>query len=161
MSVITTNLSEWEAVSIIFKSKRDLRFNLMTLVIIGLSASIFVVPAIKMYMNHEVTTGLLLTVIFGLLLTVGCGWICLNIRYTLREKHLTIKAGFIKTDIPYDEIHKLAKTKQYLSGFRVLSSFDGIDVIHKHGEVKISPANKQLFIDELLKRCTNLKLENL
>lgn len=85
-------------------------------------------------------------------------WLLVDIRYVLREDHLYIRGGFLFTKIKYEDIEGYRLFNSFLeagSGFNVLSSTKGVAILSQKvllGEVKISPSNREQFIEELDKR---------
>lgn len=142
----------------VFRSKVD-RFFVITIgiAVLVLAASCF----FPYFIEDEVPllAGVILTVTF--LLCAGfIVWISVDILYELNEDHLFVKAGPIRRRIPYEEITKVAPNRDISTGFRMLSSRDGLEVYYKSafmGGVKISPEDKELFISELKKRGPHIK----
>ncbi|MFC4408854.1 PH domain-containing protein [Chungangia koreensis] len=142
----------------IFRSKVDRIFVItIGMAILILAASCF----FPYFLEDEVPllAGVILTSTF-LLCTGFIVWISIDIRYKLNDDHLFIKAGPIRRRIPYNEITRVSPNRDIFTGFRILSSSDGLEVSYKSaimGGVKISPENKELFVTELKKRCPNIK----
>ena len=142
----------------VFRSKVDRVF----VITIGIAIFILAASCFFPYLLEEevpLLAGAILTGTF-LLCTGFIVWISVDIRYVLDEDHLFVKAGPIRRRIPYEEITKVTPNRDIFTGFRILSSSDGLEVSYKSaimGGVKISPENKELFVEELKKRCPNIK----
>ncbi len=79
-------------------------------------------------------------------------WLLFDIRYEIKPDHLFVKAGPVSKRIPYEEISRVSPTRDVFSGFRLLSSQDAIEILYRSafmGSVKISPLEKERFLDEL------------
>lgn len=141
----------------IFRSKVDKYFVITILIAIFILAISCFFPFFLEGMDAVAGTILIATFVLSAGLIM---WISIDIRYVLNEEHLFVKAGPFRRRIPYEEITKVAPSRDMLSGFRMLSSIDGLEVSYKSaliGGVKISPEEKELFIEELKKRCPNIK----
>lgn len=142
----------------VFRSKVDGVF----VITIGIAILILAASCFLPYFIEDdvpVLAGIILTTTF-LLCTGFIVWISADICYVLNEDHLFVKAGPIRRRIPYEEITKVVPSSDIFTGFRMLSSIDGLEVSYKSafmGGVKISPENKELFVTELKKRCRNIK----
>ncbi|MGM0898359.1 MAG: PH domain-containing protein [Bacillota bacterium] len=82
-------------------------------------------------------------------------WFILGISYVFRDNHLFVKAGPLRIKIAYENISLVAPTSDILTGTRMLSSRDALEIFYPKafmGSVKISPAEQQRFLDELMKR---------
>ncbi len=138
-----------------FKSKRDRKYTLImysTVVIIDL---VMLVPLLidpRGFQPAEVATIISITA----LITAGLLWLFYGISYTFRDDCLIVRGGPFRSRIPYDEITKVASAKDLWMGYRLLMSDDAIEIFYKQaimGSVKISPVEKEQFMDELNKRC--------
>lgn len=86
-------------------------------------------------------------------------WISFYIRYEFHEDYLLVKSGPIRKRIPYSEITSIRPTKDIFTGFRLMSSMDGLAISYRTalmGEIKISPKDKKRFIEELKARVPGL-----
>ncbi|WP_347835804.1 PH domain-containing protein [Gracilibacillus sp. JCM 18860] len=92
-----------------------------------------------------------------LLLLIGIIiWPFIGIRYVLTNDYLYVKGGPFRSKIPYGDITKITSTNDMLTGYRIMSSKDGVEIYYKKGmlgSVKISPCKKETFLHELHKRC--------
>lgn len=83
-------------------------------------------------------------------------WLILGISYVFRGDYLLVKAGPLRIKISYEDISLVAPTSDILTGMRMLSSRDAlVEIFYPKafmGSVKISPAEQQRFLDELMKR---------
>lgn len=140
-----------------FRSKVDRVF----VISIGIAILIIAASCFFPYFIEDevpVQAGIILTATF-LLCTGFVVWISTDILYVLNEDHLFVKAGPIRRRIPYGEITKVTPNHDIFTGFRLLSSSDGLEVSYKSalmGGVKISPEDKERFVTELKKRCPNI-----
>ncbi|MFP8784313.1 PH domain-containing protein [Planococcus plakortidis] len=82
-------------------------------------------------------------------------WLLFGISYVFLDNHLFVKAGPLGISIAYENISLVAPTSDILTGMRILSSRDALEIFYPKafmGSVKISPAEQQRFLDELMKR---------
>jgi len=89
-------------------------------------------------------------------------WIAISIKYVFYEDYLLVKGGPFRSKIPYQTITKTSPTNDIFTGYRILSSKDGLQLFYKSamlGSVKISPKNRRDFITELKKRCPNAEIQ--
>lgn len=79
-------------------------------------------------------------------------WMLFDIRYRIEPDCLFVKAGPLKKRIPYEEISRVSPTRDVFTGTRMLSSRDAVEVFYRSafaGSVKISPHEKERFLEEL------------
>lgn len=87
-------------------------------------------------------------------------WIYFGTYYEFREEYLFCKSGPFFEKIKYDNIKSIKLTQNLFSSMALSSK--RIE-IRQHGKgyilgtTFISPMNRQEFINELIKRCTNLE----
>lgn len=89
---------------------------------------------------------------------VWCGF---SVKYVFREDHLYVRGGPFRSRIPYRHIRKVEPTKNIFVGYRLLSSFDAMEIFYDGGllgSVKISPQDKKKFLAELEKRCPHARI---
>ncbi|MEH7112475.1 PH domain-containing protein [Neobacillus niacini] len=89
-------------------------------------------------------------------------WSAFSIKYVFYQDHLFVKGGLFRSRIPYEEITRILTTKEIFTGYRLLSSKDGIEIYYKSsslGSVKISPKDIEIFISEIKKRCPNVHFD--
>ncbi|WP_301722872.1 PH domain-containing protein [Planococcus shixiaomingii] len=87
-------------------------------------------------------------------------WMTFSIQYVFYQDYLFVKGGPFRSRIPYEQITKVSPTTDIFTGYRILSSRDGVEIFYKTailGSVKISPENKKEFISEVKKRCPNIQ----
>ncbi|UOQ50583.1 PH domain-containing protein [Gracilibacillus caseinilyticus] len=90
-------------------------------------------------------------------------WCAFSVKYVFYQEYLFIKGGPFKSRISYEKITKVSPAKDIFTGYRVLSSRDGIEIFYITavlGSVKISPEEKKEFITELTKRCPSVQVHN-
>src|SRR5699024_8358275 len=83
-------------------------------------------------------------------------WTAFFIKYVFYEDFLLVKGGPFRSKIPYQTITKVSPTDDIFTGYRILSSKQGLEIFYTSAmleSVKISPKNKTEFITELKKRC--------
>lgn len=145
-----------------FKSKIDLPFSIMmiiSIVAIGISGlfPFFIDEPLPLW------TGIMLTaitfpIILLLILTT------FNTKYTFHNEYLHAQALFFGSKIPYRDIYKVHPTANFISGYRIMTSKDGLEIHSRSigfGSVRISPQNKDLFIEELKKRASHARYEDI
>lgn len=89
-------------------------------------------------------------------------WCCFSVKYEFREDHLFVKGGPFRSRIPYGQIRKVTPTRDIFTGYRLLSSFDALEIFYDRallGSVKISPRDQEAFLAELKKRCPHVRIE--
>lgn len=102
---------------------------------------------------------LLLVTLPGILI-----WFSYGITYRLYDDYLYVRGGLFYSRIPYNKITQIHPvrftTLEMLTGYRILASRDGIEILYNKGigVIKISPEEKELFLEELEKRCPGAKL---
>nr|WP_240407260.1 PH domain-containing protein [Gracilibacillus halophilus] len=87
-------------------------------------------------------------------------WCAFAVKYVFYQDYLLVKGGPFSSRIPYVNITKVSFTKDIFTGYRILSSRDGIEIFYTNailGSLKISPKDKRSFINELEKRCSITK----
>ncbi|WP_409297824.1 PH domain-containing protein [Peribacillus sp. SCS-26] len=138
----------------VFKVKKDSFFIFFLASAFLLVASVFLVP---LFLDLERT--ILDTAVILTLLLVSAGfllWCGLGVTYVMERDHLYLRGGPFRNRIPYEDITKVKKTSDIFTGYRLLSSRDGLEIFYKTaslGSVKISPADGERFKAELKKRC--------
>ncbi|QBQ07001.1 hypothetical protein E2C16_00645 [Sporosarcina pasteurii] len=139
-----------------FRSKVDTFFIMFMLIV---TLIIGVVALVPLFLdNAELATVLILISTF--LFTVGLIlWSTFNVKYIFYEDFLFLQGGPFRSRIPYDQITKITPTSDILTGYRILTSKDAIEIFYTPsllGSVKISPEDQMGFIAELKKRCPNV-----
>ena len=144
----------------VFRSKVDrfyINFILIAILVIGL-ASFF---PLFFEGGTELPVVITLTSIFLILIGIIL-WCAFSIKYVFYQDYLFVKGGPFRSRIAYEDITKVSPTGDIFTGYRLLSSKDGIEVFYKTaflGSVKISPRDKREFISELKKRCSNVQIQ--
>ncbi|MGM0899204.1 MAG: PH domain-containing protein [Bacillota bacterium] len=142
-----------------FRSKIDSFFIRFILVAILFIAAVSFIPLL--FEDAPLSAFVIVTATF-LVTTALILWITFAIRYVFLENHLLVKAGPFRSRIPYGSILKVAPTRDIFTGYRLLSSRDALELINNttmFGTVKISPKDQSAFIEELQKRCPDLKVD--
>ncbi|CAM4133209.1 PH domain-containing protein [Jeotgalicoccus halotolerans] len=136
-----------------FKSKIDLSFSIMMIICIAVIA---LAGAFAFFLGASAsfsTIILLLIVIIPIILLLIL--MTFNTRYTFHDDYLHAKSVIFGSKIPYRDIFKVHPTSNFISGYRMMTSKDGIEIHSRSiafGSLRISPENKSLFIEELKKR---------
>lgn len=103
---------------------------------------------------------LTLTAVF--LFSVGViAWCSFAVRYVFHPDYLLVKGGPFRSEIPYKTITSVETTHDIYTGYRLLSSVDALELFYTHallGSVKISPQDKEAFLQELLARNPRVKI---
>jgi hypothetical protein len=142
-----------------FQSKIDKYFLVFISIVILIVISAFLIP---MFLDHSRTSldtilgSSLCILIIGFIL-----WSSFSIKYVFLKECLYVKAGLFRSRIPYETITKVSPTSEILTGYRLLSSKDGLEIFYTTGmlgSVKISPKNIESFIEEIKKHCPNARV---
>ncbi|MEH7009305.1 PH domain-containing protein [Neobacillus niacini] len=143
----------------VFCSKKDKFFITIMSSSLVVITVVFLVP---LYLHKERTLPETIMVLALFILSVGfILWISMSIKYVFLEEHLLVKGGPIRSKIPFKEITKVSPTKDILTGYRLSSSIDGLEIFYKSallGSVKISPKEKEEFITQLKKRNETIRI---
>ncbi|MGE6488017.1 PH domain-containing protein [Paenisporosarcina sp. NPDC076898] len=123
---------------------------------------VFLIPLLLDYDRTSIDT---ITVLSLCVLSIGVLlWSAFSIKYVLFNDHLFVKGGLFKSRIPYEDITRISPTTEIFTGYRLLSSKQGIELFYKSatlGSVKISPKDIDLFIFELEKRASNVQIDKI
>lgn len=139
------------------KSKRDQSF-VFTMFVAIFSLLIMCLTFMFLLRNHLDLVDYLFLLALFLSPIPFMIWIAVDVKYVFHDDHLFLKAGFLKSRIPYEDIigvkPTLFKVSDFFVGHRMLSARDGVVITYRsgHGEVKISPEDRELFLEELKKR---------
>lgn len=143
----------------VFRSKVDPFFLTCLIFTIGIMAAVSLLPLL-LDKEASLFTGIVMCAIFiastGFIL-----WCTFSIQYVFYNDYLLVKGGPFRSKIPYAHITKVAPTNDIFTGYRILSSKQGIEIFYKSsllGSVKISPDPKTAFIRELKKRCPHVPI---
>lgn len=139
-----------------FRSHIDRFFGMVITTSLATLGVVFFLP---LFLDSETT---LLDIIISIALFLACGgvmvWSSFFATYELHSDYLIVKGGVLKIRIPYEEITKVAPTRNVFTGYKVLASKDAIEIFYTSsllGSVKISPAKPDLFLSELKARCNS------
>ncbi len=143
-----------------FRAKKDKSFLVFILIFVLITASVFLWP---LYFDKNRTT-LDIIIVTGLVIfsTGVLMWCALDIKYVFYEEFLFVKGGLFRSKIAYRDVTKVVPANDVLTGYRILSSKDALEVFYKTailGSVKISPQDQDRFIEELRKRCPHLPIQ--
>lgn len=133
-----------------FRPKVDLWLALL----VSGAAALPLVAAIWLVVQGE-TKGVLLLTGWGGAMLLIVGVLSVPLRYVCRSDHLHIQSGWIKWDVPYALLRRVARSRNPLSApawslQRVkLETADGAFIL-------VSPDDRELFIRELADRCPHL-----
>lgn len=135
------------------KSSIDLLYRILIWITVAiLIASIFTSP------KKERIIGVI--VIFPILVFIM--WLYFGTYYEFHQDYLYCRSGPFFEKIPYDKIKSLKLSKNMFSSMAL--SRKRIE-IKQHGKgyimgtTFISPINREVFLEELIKRCSNLEQE--
>ena len=129
----------------VYKSKVDFGFLLLFFIIFFLTSICLLVYGENLLVEIQIISALLLFLIFYVF------YLFYNIRYTISDKVLKIRCGFIyNKSLNIEKITFISATKTLLSS--PAASLDRIELHYdKYNSVVISPKNKGKFINDLLK----------
>ncbi|HZG86695.1 PH domain-containing protein [Paenibacillus sp.] len=142
-----------------FQTKRDqffIVFWIVTLIIINLG---FLLPLLGGGKSWGDT---IVVIILDLLFTVFFIWLAVDLSYVIKNDHILVKGGIFRSKIKYEDITKISGKPNIWAGYRMIFSRDAIEIFYKTGfmgSVIISPVNKTLFIQELVRRNNQIKIE--
>ncbi|SEP55634.1 PH domain-containing protein [Piscibacillus halophilus] len=143
----------------VFRSKKDRYVNrliVLSIILIGVST------LFPLFLDGINLTGTVVLMSIFLVTSVFILWVYYGVKYVFYDEYLYVKGGPFRSKIHYKDITQVAPTDDILTGYRILSSRDAIEIFYRTailGSVKISPQNKDEFIDELIKRCPNIKVK--
>ena len=142
-----------------FRSKVDKFFVVTISITIVVILAVFIIP---LSLDHNRTITDVIIVLSLCILSIGfILWSAFSIKYVFYQDHLFVKGGPFKSRIPYEEITRISTTTEIFTGYRLLSSKDGIELGYKSaslGSVKISPKDLDLFISEIKQRCPTVQI---
>src|SRR5690625_71676 len=145
----------------VFRSKVDTFFvNFMLIVVLVIGVGTF--WPLFLEGGTELPVVLILTSIFLIVISFIL-WSVFSVKYVFYQDYLFIKGGPFRSRIPYEKIIKVSSTTAIFTGYRMLSSRDGIEIFYKTaalGSVKLSPRDKREFITELKRRCPNIQIQD-
>ena len=131
------------------------RISIILAVIMGISCIIFTVATFRV-IEKSILLFLALNILYW-----GVIYICLDIKYFIKENNLIIKSGFIKmSSIDINQIKSIEKSNNILSS--PAASLNRISIKYgKYDDILVSPRNQEDFIQELLKINSEIKLIDL
>lgn len=136
----------------VFKSKVDRPFLLF---IGGAILLIALASGWPLFLEGGNDWPVVLTLVLTFILSAGLiAWCSFAVRYEFTEGHLLVKGGPFRSKIPYETITSVAPTRDILTGYRLLSSIDALELFYSGallGSVKVSPKDKARFLEELKK----------
>lgn len=104
----------------------------------------------------------ILTLAVVFLFSLGViAWCSFAVRYVFHPEYLLVQGGPFRSKIPYETITSVGTTRDIYTGYRLLSSIDALELFYTHallGSVKISPQDKEAFLQELLARNPRVKV---
>lgn len=141
-----------------FKAKRDRFFIITISVTLLIIIAVTIGPIVYILFFEQETNWTAIIILFTTMISTSgfILWVCIDIEYTMYNNFLLVRGGIFRSKIPYDEITKINESSNIFVGYRILSSKDALEIHYKQallGSVIISPKQKQLFIEELQKRC--------
>ncbi len=144
-----------------FRSKVDAFFVNFMVIIVLVIASVTLFPLFLEEVRNDFAGMMILTSTFIVVISFIL-WTNLSVKYIFLQDYLFIKGGPFRSRIPYEKITKIAPTTAILTGHRILSSRDAIEIFNDTtvmGSIKISPENKKAFITELKKRNPGIRID--
>ncbi|WP_394234729.1 PH domain-containing protein [Niallia oryzisoli] len=145
----------------LFRSKIDNFFIVTISIALFIILAVFIIPL--SLDNERTIIDTIVVLSLCVLSMVFILWTAFSIKYVFYQDHLFVKGGLFRSRIPYEEITRISTTKEIFTGYRLLSSKDGIEIFYKSsslGSVKISPKDIERFISEIKKRCPGVQLDN-
>ena len=143
-----------------FRPRTD-RFFVTFLSVVSLSIlAVFIVPLLLDKDRTAAATAVLLTLCA--LSVAFVLWIAMTVKYAFYPEYLYVRGGPFRSRIPYREITRVAPTRDMLSGYRLMTARDGIEIFYRSallGSVKISPRDAEGFLDELRRRCPQARFD--
>lgn len=145
-----------------FKSKIDLPFSIMMITSIAVLAIVGFLP----FFLDEPLDFWSVTILFTATLPAILLLILMTFttRYIFHDDYLHAKSALFGSKIPYRDIYKVHSTANFISGYRIMTSKDGLEINSRSigfGSVRISPQNKDRFIEELKKRAPHARYEDI
>ncbi|MCM3782005.1 PH domain-containing protein [Neobacillus mesonae] len=133
-----------------FRSKIDNFFVVTISITLLVLLAVFIIP-----LSVDNERSIIETIVVLSLCALSVGfilWSAFSIKYVFYQDHLFVKGGPFRSRISYEEITRISTTKEIFTGYRLLSSKDGIEIFYKSsswGSVKISPSDIERFISEI------------
>lgn len=145
----------------VFRSKIDTFFILFMFIVV-LIIGVATFWPLFLEGGNALPVVIIMTSIFLLVISFIL-WSAFSVKYVFYQDYLFVKGGLFRSRIPYEKITKVSPTTDIFTGYRILSSRDGLEIFYKTaalGSVKISPKDKKKFINELKERCPNVKVQS-
>lgn len=143
-----------------FRSKIDKYFIVTISIACLVILAVFIIP---LSLDNDKTTTDIIIVLALCTLSVGfILWTSFSIKYVFYPDHLLVKGGLFNSRIPYDNITRISPLKEIFTGYRLLSSKEGIELFYTSaalGSVKISPKDSEAFITEIKRHCPTVLIE--
>ncbi|WP_176140587.1 PH domain-containing protein [Halobacillus salinus] len=136
----------------VYRSKVDRLFVLLMVLIVSVIGLASFFP---LFLGEELERQVLLISVLFVAMASFVLWCGFSVAYELKSDCLCVKGGPFRTQIPFGRITKVTDTRDILTGYRLLSSRDAIEIHYNDGvfgSVKISPKDKEAFMAELRKR---------
>jgi len=110
-------------------------------------------------------TDLIIDISIPVVLIACILWYTFSVKYIITDKYLIVKGAFFSSRILYKDIlfvSHINKILDTLIGYRLMTAKKGLEIAYKTGLIgsgKISPADEEVFLSELQKRCPNLEVK--
>lgn len=86
-------------------------------------------------------------------------WLWFGIYYVFGDSHLLICTGPIREKIAYGAVTRVEPIRSWLSS--AATSSDRLNIRYgTYGSIHVSPLRRREFIEELIKRCPHVEIEN-
>lgn len=114
---------------------------------------------LSIFLDPEIPVVAIYILVFAFIICVVLGaWMLFSLKYVLYQDHLYVRGDPFRFKIKYEDIYQIEKTKNIFVENCLLSSKQAVAISYRGllGDVKISPKNRDLFIEELTERCGHL-----
>lgn len=102
--------------------------------------------------NPEITIDKPVIVCILLLPAIYMAWVCLNTQYRIEGEKLKYVSGFIKGEIPIQEITAIVKNKSLWSGLRPALAQKGLIIqFNRFDEIYLAPVSNDELVSDVLK----------
>ena len=138
----------------IFRPKRDRWLSILMWICMIL---IIVVGLAPMLDEDPHLGGIIATALICWGTATFIAWIWFDMRYQFGDDTLVIRSGPFVTRVPYEKIQSVRPIRSVLSS--AAASIDRLEIRYgRFDEVHVSPLDREMFIQELERRCPNLKV---
>ena len=138
-----------------FKSRKDIAFQIL---VFGTSG-IFLVSFLFTILSRKTDLTFIWVDILTLLLAGLLLWINFQTEYELSQTELKYRSGPLCGKIELDRIKEIIKGKTMWSGFKPATARHGLIIKYdRYEEIYISPKTNDLFIEEILKLNSRIKI---